>query len=230
MDSDSYRKRSDLLKQFLSEYEAEDILTPISMIQLINIEDTYDNIVNIITQNPHACYPVYKDGVDNILGILYIHDLLTCDSQEFDLNAILHYPMFISENKILLELLEEFKKKQYSFAVVVDEHGAVRGIVTKTDILDVFWNSEENDENLKEQIIEQDGQFIIDPRLLLEEFNKKFSMDLSCENCDSIGGYVIEKFTYVPQFGEELQDYGMIITISRTEGAKLLELTVKFTK
>ncbi|MGL5955599.1 MAG: CBS domain-containing protein [Brevinema sp.] len=228
MDSDSYRKYVEFLKQFLLEFEAEDILTPISMTQLINIEESYDHIINIITQHPHSCYPVYKDGVDNILGILHAHDLLI--QQEFDLDTIIRYPMFISENKSLLELLEDFQKKQYSFAVVVDEHGSVRGIVTKTDILNAFWNSEENHEILKEQIIEQDGVFLIDPRLLLEEFNKKFSTDLSCENCDSIGGYVIEKFTYVPQLGEELQDGEMLIKVSRTEGAKLLELTVQFTK
>ncbi len=228
MDSDSCRQNNDLLQQFLSEMEAEDVLTPISMVQLINIDDTYENIIKTIAQNPHTCYPVYKDGVDNILGILYMSDLLLFDPNKSDINSILQYPLFISENKGVLDLLQEFKQKHTSFAIVVDEYGSVRGVVTQTGILESLLDDEESEETLKELIIDMGSEFLIDPKLSLEEFNKKFSKELIGMDCDSLGGYVIEKFTYVPEWGEELKEDGMTITVSQTEGAKLLALTVKF--
>ncbi len=228
MDSDSYRQNNELLQQLLVELEAEDVLTPISMVQLIDIDDEYEDIVNIISQNPHTSYPVYKDGVDNILGILYTSDLLLYNPKETDFHSILEYPLFISENKGVLDLLQEFKQKHVNFAIVVDEHGAVRGVVTKTGILEALLSDEESEETLKELIVNMGEDYLIDPKLSLEEFNKKFSKELVGVDCDSIGGYVIEKFTYVPDLGEELKEDGMTIIVSQTEGARLLALTVKF--
>lgn len=227
MESDSSRIKN-LLLPILTELEAEDIFTPISMARLINIEDNYDHIIQIIKEEPHSCYPVYDDGIDNIVGILFISDLVINKQDHFNLQQLLHCPLFISENKNLADLLDEFKQKKTYFAVVVDEHGSVRGIVTKTDILEAFWSSNnvlEYDASI--YIKEFDGAYLIDARLPLEDFNKNFHVEFNCEDCDSIGGFVIEQFAYVPQLGEDLVLDTMSITVTKTEGAKLQELMIK---
>ncbi len=226
MESDSSRCNKENFITLLEGFEAEDVLTPISMTQLINIEDSYEEIIEIISNSSHYCYPVYKDGIDNILGILYIRDLLINKSEPFDLYSLLHYPIFISENKSLLEILKEFK--QTSFAIVVDEHGAVRGTVTSTDILNSFCDSNASEASLQDLVKIQGNDYLINARFPLDEFNKKFDQELKGEDCDSLGGFVIEQFSYVPQLGEVLTINNMVITISQTEGAKLQELTVNF--
>ncbi len=215
-----------IIKDYLSQLKSEDIFTPISMIKLIDVEDTTEEILEMIAQYPHSHYPVYKDGVDNILGILNVADI--AGAADFKLNEIVRQPMFISENKNALELLSDFKQKNQSFAIVVDEHGAVRGVVTKSNILDALW--EDGEPEINELVIKQGSEYLVDPVLSLDDFNKKFDTDLVCEDCDSIGGYVIEKFTYVPSLGEFIQEGNMTITVSKTEGAKLLELTVKINR
>lgn len=228
MESDSSRCNKEEFVALLSIFEAEDVLTPISMIQLINIEDSYEEIISIISKSSQYCYPVYKDGIDNILGILYIHDLLINKSEPFDLHSLLHYPIFISENKSLLELLQEFRQKNTSFAIVVDEHGAVRGVVTSTEILNSFFDNNTSEVSLHNLVKIQGNDYLINARCSLDEFNKKYNRELICEDCDSLGGFVIEQFTYVPQLGEVITIDDIVITISKTEGAKLQELTVTF--
>ena len=228
MDSDSSRCNKEDFVALLEGFEAEDVLTPISMTQLINIEDSYEEIIEIISNSSHHCYPVYNDGIDDILGILYIRDLLINKSEPFDLHSLLHYPIFISENKNLLEILKEFKQKETSFAIVVDEHGAIRGTVTSEDILDSFCESSASDASLQDLVKMKGNDYLINARFPLDEFNKKFDQELIGEDCDSFGGFVIEQFTYVPELGEVLTIDNMVIAVSQTEGAKLQELTVSF--
>lgn len=228
MESDSSRCNREEFIALLEGFEAEDVLTPISMTQLINIEDSYEEIIEIISNSSHHCYPVYKDGIDNILGILYIRDLLINKSEPFDLHSLLHYPIFISENKSLLEILKEFKQKETSFAIVVDEHGAVRGTVISSDVLNNFCDTSTSEASLQDLVKMQENDYLINARFPLDEFNKKFDQELNGEDCDSFGGFVIEQFTYVPQLGEVLTIDNMVITVSQTEGAKLQELTVNF--
>lgn len=229
MDSDSYRRKNEIITPLLLEWEAEEILTPVSMIQFINIDDEYNHIQHIISTTNYSNYPVYKDGVDNILGVLHVADLVKLDrNNNVDLNSVLRYPLFISENKNLLEILREFHQKNSSFAIVVDEHGSVRGIVTKQNIIDFLWDSNENKNSTDEYVVDKNAPLFIDPRTPIDEFNKKFSVNLEGYDCETIGGYMIEKLTYVPQLGESLEIENMLITVSKTEGAKLLELTIKF--
>jgi CBS domain containing-hemolysin-like protein len=226
MDSDSSRNK-ELILSFLTGLEAEDVLTPISMAQLIHIDDSYEHIIEIIKENPHSYYPVYDDGIDNIVGVLNIRNIITHQEDPFNFTHLLDQPFFISENKNLAELLEEFKQKKSCFALVVDEHGSVRGVITKADILEALWdNGESPDEEINSYVQEIDDSFIIDTRMPIEDFNKLFQIELECEDCDSVGGFIIEQFSYVPQIGEELQAMGLNIIVTKTEGAKLEEVKI----
>lgn len=230
MESDQRQYDKKILVQMLSALEAEDVLTPISMTQLINIESTYEEIIEMIRQDPHECYPVYQDGIDNILGILYIRDLLIHQNIPFDLHQILQHPLFISENKNIVDLFEELTQKKQHIAMVVDEHGSVRGVVTPNDILQELVEVNESEETIQSFIVEKNSQYYVDARLPIEEFNKKFNIECICENCDSVGGFLIEQFGYVPQVEENFTIENIKITVTKMEGAKLQELMIVIKK
>jgi len=222
------QRRSEFLK-LLSTLKAENILIPISMVSLINIEDSYASILQTIRDTAYTYYPVYADGIDNILGILNSKTILLNKAKSVDLKSFIETPLFISENMRLDELFLEFMKKQMKFSIVVDEYGSIRGIITYNDILESLYG--DNDTQIQQNfIIKNDNKFVIDTKMPIEEFNKFFSLNLECDDCDTIGGYIIEEFTYVPQNEETLVIEDMIIKITKSEGAKLQEIILEYLK
>lgn len=216
-------------KQFLellSSLKAEDIFIPISMTSLLNIEDSYQNILKLIRENNFSYYPVYEDGIDNILGILNSKSILLQGSKTLKLKSLIETPLFISENMRLDELFLEFLKKKKEFAIVVDEYGSIRGIITNNDILKALYGPDETQIS-QNFIIKNNNKFFVDTRMPIEEFNKFFHWELQCDDCDTIGGYIIEQFTYVPQNGETKIIEDRCITITKSEGAKLQEITIE---
>ncbi|MGL4366770.1 MAG: transporter associated domain-containing protein [Brevinemataceae bacterium] len=226
MEDDSFRNRQKNIFDDLYTFQAEDVLVPVSMTQFIDIENSYSEIIELIRETKFSCYPVYRDGVDDIIGILKIKDLLFCGSDSIDINSLLLQPLFISENKTLSSLCLEFVEKNLNFAIVVDEHGSVRGIVTYKDILS-FLVDHQKTEVLKQYVITKvDGSSIIDAVMPLDDFNANFGTTVFSEEYDTIGGYLIEQFTYVPQVGEVLKLDSATVTVKETQGAKLLKLIV----
>ncbi|MGL4560694.1 MAG: transporter associated domain-containing protein [Brevinema sp.] len=226
MDDVSCIHRKEEFLKLLSTLDAEDILNPISTITVFDIDTPYEKIISRVKNSSHMFYPVYEHRIDNIIGLLSIKDLIGLTEHEFKLANILHAPFFISENTKLDELIIQLNQKM-DFAIVVDEHGSVRGFITHADIRNALYFDEQNHQFTSEIINLDSKEFYLNAQMSLDEFNQKFHQNLLSEDCDTIGGFVIEKFTYVPQNEEVLTLDKLSITVKKSEGAKLLELALR---
>ena len=159
----------------INDVEAHEIMTPRVDVYAINIEDDIQEIIKEGEIFKHSRIPVYKDTIDNIIGILPIKELakaIFSKVEDIDILSLCYKPIIIPRNRELLDLLEEFKSSKVHIAVVIDEYGGVEGIITMEDILeeivgDIF---DETDEIEEEYIDNGNGTYIVDGSMNIEDF------------------------------------------------------------
>lgn len=216
---------------------ARDIMIPRVDVFAVDSETELKPLVKTMCKAGHSRVPVYRETIDNIIGILYVKDLLRLliepSKKKFHLKKIIHEPYFVPETMTLDELLPQFKHRKLHIAVVVDEYGGFSGIVTLEDILEEIVgdiNDEYDSVELPE--IEKIGKnmFDVDPRMPIGDFNEKLGLGLSQEGFDTIGGYVFDLFGKIPEKGESVRDGNVQFTVKEISGTILNRITVTITK
>ncbi|MCR5185149.1 MAG: hemolysin family protein [Bacilli bacterium] len=192
----------------LNDIQAFEIMTPRVDVFAINVEDDIEQILKEGEIFIHSRIPVYKDTIDNIIGILPIKALLcsALKGEKIDVLSLCYQPIFIPRNHQILDLLDEFKSSKVHIAVIVDEYGGTEGIITMEDILeeivgDIF---DETDEIEEEYQDEGNGVYIVDGAMNIEDFfaligyEKEFETDYS-----TVGGLVQEILDRFAKTGDE---------------------------
>lgn len=221
----------------LSSKNARDIMIPRVDIVSVDSETELKPLVKIICEAGHSRVPVYEGKIDNIIGILYVKELLKLlvdkSRKKFQLKKILKAPYFVPETMPLEELLLEFKMRKLHMAIVVDEYGGVGGIVTLEDILEEIVGEivdEFDSDELPE--IERKGKNIyeIDSRMTIADFNEALVQRLPTEDFDTIGGYVFDLFGKIPEQGEEVITKNLAFKIKDINGTVINRIIVTVSK
>jgi magnesium and cobalt transporter len=222
------------IRDELSKIEAHDIVVPRSRVVMLKVDAPFDDIIGTIIKDGHSRFPVFSEKIDNIIGVLYAKDLLNLftlsqKNKEAGINKILRKPLFIPENKKVDELLNEFINTHIHIAIVVDEYGNMMGIITLEDILEVIVG-EISDEYDKEETSNytkiSNNEYLILPKMSIKEFNSLFKTRIKSEDFDTIGGFIIEQFGYVPKEGEILNYRNHLFRIKSVDGSKIREIIV----
>ena len=158
----------------LKSKSVREIMVPRVDVVMIPIDSSYDKVIKAFNKDRNSRIPVYKDGIDDIVGVLYVKDLIDAEEKNFSLKKILHKPLFVPISISLMELLKNFREKQIHIAMVVDEYGGFSGIVSMEDVLeqiigDIRDEYDEEDEEVKSN---DDGTYLVDARTRIDDFNK----------------------------------------------------------
>jgi putative hemolysin len=222
----------------LNDLRAKDIMKHRSLIKTCNINASLHQSIEAFEKSGYSRLVVIEDSIDAInaiQGILHFKDLLFFDSaQDFSVKSIMRKPLFIPESKSVISLLGAFKKEKQNFAIVVSEHGSNQGIITMDDILKAVFGriiDEHNteDKKLEERIqIIKTNQFLIPGELSIDDFNRIFKQNFSSEAFESIGGFLLEEFGYLPQAGEFLKRNNCILAVDAQSQRriKMIKLTI----
>jgi putative hemolysin len=197
----------------LGDRRADAIMTPRKEIIWLEIDDLPELIHQKLTSGPYTFFPVCKDRLDNVLGIVESKDMLYCSIKEskVDLKSVLLPPLFVPESMRALKVLEKFKQTGIHLAIVVDEYGSVQGVVTLTDLLEELVGDIPHITELAEpQIIKrEDGSWLLDGMLPIDEFKKNFFMEnLPGEDEElyqTVGGFVMMHLEKMPQAGDHFE-------------------------
>ena len=186
----------------LSQMTVRDILVPRIDAVFIAVETPQSELIDILTDCGHSRVPVYQGTIDNVVGILYVKDLLIYlkKQEPIDLAGLVRKPYLIPESKKLHSLLREFQRRKVHMAVVVDEYGGVSGLVSLEDIIEeIVGDIQDEYDNEREDILEiGDGVYLCDARVDLEDLSEQIGIDLPSENVDTLGGFVFELFGKIP--------------------------------
>ena len=187
-----------------SDKMSKEIMTSRTDTILIDMDDDINTKLHTILSCKYSRIPVYKDYVDNIIGILYTKDLIchlvNCNFDNLDLKSLLHSPLFVPETKKIDELFLLLKQSKNHMAILVDEYGGFSGIVTMEDIIEEIVGDIEDEYDVDNNKIKNlgNGNFEIKGNMSILDFNNTFNTDIKCDDCDTINGYIISTINKIP--------------------------------
>ncbi|MFH1449644.1 MAG: hemolysin family protein [bacterium] len=202
----------------LSKIEVKKIMTPRTNIICVEASADIKEIIKVFGECKYSRIPVYEENIDNIIGLIYIKDVLNFWEEKADFRAIefIHIPFFVPEAKHIGDLLKEFRAKAIHIAIVVDEYGGTSGIVTLEDILEeMFGEIQDEHEQEKRQIKSLDkNTYLIEGSTAIKKIEEELQVNFpEEEDFETISGYILETLKYIPSIGEVIKDEKMRITI-----------------
>lgn len=217
----------------IAELRVRDIMIPRSQIIFIEDQQDLNTCLNTIIESAHSRFPVIADADDrdNIVGILHAKDLLKFlreDAEEFDLSSLLRPVVIVPESKRVDRMLKDFRSERFHMAIVVDEFGAVSGLVTIEDILEQIVGDIEDEFDEEVADIRQLSRHTYAVRALtdIDDFNAQFNTDFDDEEVDTIGGLVMQTFGYLPKRGEEITLKNLQFKVTSADSRRLIQLRV----
>ncbi|RLG15273.1 MAG: hemolysin [Candidatus Nanohalarchaeota archaeon] len=210
-----------------------EIMIPRTDMFCLKADTKIKDVLKIIPENRYTRIPVYMERRDNIIGILYVKDIIKFIGKKDDvyIEKILRPPFFVPETKNLNLLLKEFRKKRTHLALVVDESGGVAGLVTLEDVLEEIVGEIYDETDARETLIKptKDKSFEVEGKTEIDEINRILKFDLHEEHFNTIAGYVIHKLGRIPKKGEKFRLDKIDIIVLDADDQKINKLEIKLT-
>lgn len=221
----------------LGEKRIEDVMVPRADIVALEMGLPLQEVVESYLAAPHSRLPIYRENLDDIVGILHIKDLVQLWGQEgdVDLGPILRQPLVVPPSKPVTDLLVEMRAQRRHFAIVVDEYGGVDGLVTIEDLIEEVVGDIRDEHDTEEEpvfIEHEDGTIEVDSRYELEDFEARVDCDLLTdaddEEIDTLGGFIFVTLGRVPKRGEVVRhDCGLEFEIADADPRRIKLLRVR---
>lgn len=189
--------------------QARDVMTTRTDMVAVEVNSSYWDVINIFRQEQFSRIPVYENTTDNIIGILYVKDLLFLEDNkgEFDLKKYMREPYFTYEFKPTTELFDEMRTNRIHMAIVLDEYGGTDGIVTIEDLIEEIVGDieDEYDKHVDEIEVIKEDEYLVYGNIKIEEVNEMIGTSIESEDFDSIGGFVMGVLGRLPETGEAIE-------------------------
>jgi CBS domain containing-hemolysin-like protein len=203
-----------------------EVMTPRPDIVAVRADSTLDELRALFREQEYSRIPVYNENLDNILGIVFVKDLiqLTGAPGEAQANAGLVRPAaFVPETKRVPEMLKEFQRKQVQMAIVVDEYGGTAGLVTLEDLLEEIVGEIRDEYDVETEPVteEPDGSYVFSAKVNIDEVRDRLDVDIEADGFETVGGYVLARVGRVPSVGETFEFDGMSIEVLDAERRRI---------
>jgi len=211
-----------------------EIMIPRTEIVAVSTEAAVDDIIREVIASRHTRIPVYRDTIDNIIGILNVKDILTFWSRPItkeDMLSCLNTPYYIPETKNTHLLFYELKENKQHMAIVIDEYGGTAGLVTLEDMLEEIVGEirDEHERNTVDDGVIQlaDGSLIFDGRMEIEKIEERLNLDLKKGRYETLGGLILDAIKRIPLSGEKFQIEGLDIAIEHADERSIKKVKIK---
>ncbi|MFI5277418.1 MAG: hemolysin family protein, partial [Ktedonobacterales bacterium] len=216
----------------LGDTAAREVMVPRIDMVTVEADDALDDATQIIMQGGFSRIPVYDDSINDIIGVLYAKDLLRVLAGGQAPQKIRQLPLrsayFVPESKRLDDLLHEMQRQRVHMAVVVDEYGAVVGLVTIEDVVEEIIGDIKDEYDKEEQIFEQvsDTEFLVDAKISVDDLNERIDADLPAQDYDTLGGFVYTQLDKIPAVGDVVTYKDLTITVLGTKGRRVTKVKI----
>ena len=227
--------RSELVQAAIdfSDVMASEVMTARVDMLALDIEDDWDELLKTIDESPYSRLPVYEDGVDNIIGVLYLNHFLKAlaGDEKPDIRSLLMPVCYVYKTMKLPAVLSELRRAKQHLAVVVDEYGGTLGVLSMEDVLEQLVGEiwDETDE-VEEEIVERpDGRFELDGDMVISDFIELMELneeDFDFES-DTVGGWTIEMFGSFPKGGDSFEYENFTVTVLQMDGLRVEKILVQ---
>lgn len=216
-----------------SDLEAKDIMIPRKNIKTVSLDEKYNSIIELSERFGVSRFPVCRNGIDDIVGILYIKDLLFYkhDIPSFSVKKVMRPPLFILETKKMSSIQQMLRENRQSMAVVIDEYSGTYGVLTSEDIVrEIFGPIADEYKTYARHIqdkIKNPASSDIEGLSRLSEVNEQLNIHLESENCETIGGYICEVLGHIPTEGETIKEDGFAFTVLKMDDKRIAKVHVR---
>ena len=232
-----YKFDKDMVKGILdlSVIGIEDVMVHRSNMFTVNIDDDANNIISAVINSPYTRIPVWKNDAENIIGIIHAKNLLRLISTKKnlailneDIKKTLLEPWFVPETTTLKEQLQMHLNKRTKLAIIVDEYGALMGMISLEDIIEEIVGdiSDEHDVIVKGVDVNSDGSFNINGNVEIRDLNREYGWELPDSEANTISGLIIHESRSFPKPGQKFNYYGFQFEILETQGNQISLLKV----
>ncbi|MCH9020261.1 MAG: HlyC/CorC family transporter [Proteobacteria bacterium] len=216
----------------LEDVEVSEIMVHRKSMVMVEIDEAPSRIVDQVADGPYTRIPLWRGEVDNIVGVLHAKDLLRAvnehegDVDGLDIAAVAAEPWFIPETTTLVQQLQAFRRRRTHFALVVDEYGALMGMVTLEDILEEIVGdiADEHDVVFTGVRVNPDGSYTVRGTVTIRDLNREFEWDLPDEEAATIAGLVIHEAQQIPNVGQGFVFYGFKFEVLARQRNQLTSL------
>jgi len=211
----------------MADMTAGDVMVPTTRMELVNIEDPYDQLMHGVIDTAHSRFPVYEGERENIIGILMAKDLLKLQrAPQLNIRALLRPAVFVPESKGLNDLLRDFQSNHNHLAIVIDEFGRVAGLITIEDVLEQIVGEIEDEFDIADDDGDifglADRTYRVSGDTLIERVENAFDVKLQSTDPDdefeTIGGLIAHEMGHVPKRGERFAFCGLDFVVLHTKG------------
>jgi len=210
-----------------------EVMTPRPDVVAIPAEATIDDLRALVREEQYSRIPVYKENLDNIVGIVFTKDLLQIQGTDAEagqgITRLARAPYFVPETKRVPELLKEFQRKQVQLAIVVDEYGGTAGLVTFEDLLEEIVGEirDEYDVETEPIVEETDGVYLFGGGVHIDDVAARLQVDIEGEGFETVGGYLLTHLGRVPAVGETLEIDGLQVEVLEAERRRINRVRIR---
>jgi putative hemolysin len=214
--------------------EVHEVMVPRPEVVAISVDMEPEECLAAVIDSPYTRYPAYKESLDQIVGVLHVRDLFSALNDrgiaQVSIEELLRVPYVVPETKDLGALLAEFRRTKQHMAVVVDEYGAMEGIVTLEDVLEEIVGDIEDEFDLPDESVERvdDRTIRIDGTFPIDDFNEQFGVELPQEDYHTIAGFVFGALGRAAEPGDEIAYQHLRFRVLEVEGSRINRLEVVF--
>ena len=218
-----------------TDLEAKAIMIPRKQIKAIPLGTSYTKIVEMAQRLNLSRFPVYKKDIDDIVGILYIKDMMAFKNspQEFTVDKVMRAPLFVLGTKKMSGVQQMLRESKQSMAVVVDEYSGTYGILTREDIVREIFGPVTDGKKIYAHKVElplldlEHGPATVDGLVRLLDLNEQLSINLQSKDSETLGGFILETLGAIPAEGACIRDQGFAFSVERVEDNRIKRVRIK---
>ena len=219
----------------LGERRVHEVMIPRVAIAALAPDATLEQAIDLVVEVGHSRIPVYRDSIDEIVGILYAKDLLPYLKPDAGprpaLRKLLRPPVLVPESMTIDDLLHELQRRKVHIAIVLDEYGGTAGLVTIEDLLEEIVGEIQDEYDVEEPMVVRlsDNEARVDGRADVDELLELFDLDLKLEDeeeYDTVGGLMYHRVGGVPSPGDSIDVDGLRLTVETTDGRRVGKVLV----
>ena len=209
----------------LSDTAVKEVMIPRIDVDFIPLDMETEELLTRVAESGHSRFPVYDESIDNVVGVLYVKDLINsfAKKEPIDLEKIIRKPFFVPESKRIDGLLREFKRRHVHIAIAVDEYGGISGIVCMEDIIEeIVGDIQDEFDNEGEDISSiGEGLWLCDARVDMDDLAEALHTELPSDEFETLGGFVFDLFGKIPVRYEKVRWKNFDFIVQDMDGHKI---------
>jgi magnesium and cobalt exporter, CNNM family len=213
-----------------TETVVREVMTPRPDIVAVRADATLQDLRELFREQQYSRMPVYGENLDNIIGIVFVKDLVALPpTAEPPITTLMRAGYFVPESKRVSELLKEMQRRQAQMAIVVDEYGGTAGLVTVEDLLEEIVGEIRDEYDVESETVveEGDGTFVFSGKVSVDEVMDRLGVEIEREGFETVGGYLLSHLGRMPYVGERFEVDGLDVEVLEVERRRITKVRLR---